>query len=76
MSARKQRRLAEEQRRSEEAVAKQYVDEQHRQMKNVTTVEENDGLFKAPKVKVAESVEEKALRKEQVRYFYLFIQSI
>ena len=60
--------MAEERRKTEEEAAKQYVSEQERQMKGVTAHVENDALFKAPQFSVAESAEEKALRKEQVKW--------
>ena len=68
LAARKNRRMAEEQRKAEEEAAKQFVDEQERQMKGVVAHSEEDDLFKAPGVQVSgdESVEEQALRKEQV----------
>lgn len=67
LEARKARRLAEERRRAEESAAKQYVNEQERQMKGVTAQAESDAFFKAPEFQVEESGEEKALRKQQVR---------
>ena len=66
LEARKSRRLAEEGRLADESAAKQFVGEQERQMKNVTAQGETDAFFKAPTFEVAESGEEKALRKDQV----------
>ena len=67
LEARKARRLAEEGRLADEGAAKQFVDEQERQMKGATAQSEADAFFKPPSFEVAESGEEKALRKDQVR---------
>ena len=50
LAARKAHKLAEERRKAEEAAAKQFVDEQQRQMASAQGSQETDDLFKAPEV--------------------------
>ena len=68
LAARKERRLREEQRKTEEAAARQFVEEQERQMRGAVAHREEDDTFKAPGVLITGelTVEEQALRKEQV----------
>ena len=73
MSARRARRLAETQRKSEEESAQRFLDEQGRQMKAVVAHKETDDTFKPPDVKYGESPEEQALKKEQVLSETLFL---
>ena len=66
LSARKERRLADSQRQSEEEAAARFLEEQERQLRNVVTQNETDDLFKAPEITYSETVEEQAIKKEQV----------
>ena len=64
--ARRERRLAEEQRIAEEMAAQKLLEEQARQMRHGAVVLPEGDLFKAPEVMYTESLEEAALKKEQV----------
>ena len=67
LAARRERRLAEEQRIAEEMAAQKWLEEQDRQMRRGAVAPSEGDLFKAPQVTYTESLEEAALKKEQVR---------
>ena len=66
LAARRERRLAEEQRIAEEMAAQKWLEEQDRQMRRGALAPSEGDLFKAPQVTYTESLEEAALKKEQV----------
>ena len=68
LAARRERRLAEEQRIAEEMAAQKWLEEQDRQMRRGAVAPSEGDLFKAPQVTYTESLEEAALKKEQVRH--------
>lgn len=77
MAARKAKRRADADRQAEEEAAARFLEEQERQMRTaVAKKDTSDDLFKAPEVTYGESIEEKALKNDQVHEtlsFELFI---
>ena len=67
LAARRERRLVEEQRIAEEMAAQKLLEEQARQMRRGAVAPTEGDLFKAPEVTYTESIEEAALKKEQVQ---------
>lgn len=80
LQARRNRRTAECQRKLEEDEAQRVIAEQRKQMQQQQTTTDgrsspvamDTGLLRTPKVDITESVEEKALKKEQVREVWAF----
>lgn len=76
LQARRNRRTAESQRKLEEDEAQRVIAEQRKQMQQqastdgrASPVAMDTGLLRTPKVDLTESIEEKALKKEQVCVF-------
>ena len=77
IAARRARKLADAKRQEEEELAQRLLDAQSQQMERrvggASSAGEHDDLLRMPQVQYGESIEEQALKKEQVNFTSWFL---